>query len=170
MEPVHGHICEARMMKCVAFLAKRRTKVHEFRTDKDSFYKESMFSLPDTPMGTAHLHTHTRTWALTQESHHQSRWRITRVKADTSLHGWLSCAICRPPKIDQTLSGASAAVGGKTFCPYEEKMCCLSLPVCLFVCQYCVRQWEKVSFLYHHRNLQQRFIFPKTLTVQIGTF
>lgn len=54
-----GHICEARMMKCVAFLAKRRTDVHEFHTDKDSFYKESVFSLPDTPMGTTHLHTHT---------------------------------------------------------------------------------------------------------------
>lgn len=168
MKPVHGHICEARMMKCVAFLAKRRTKVHEFHTDKDSFYKESVFSLPDTPMGTTHLHTHT--WALTQESHHQSRCRITRVKADTSLHGWLSCAICRPRKIGQTLADACAAVGGKTFCPYEEKMCCLSLPVCLFVCQYCVRQREKVSFLSHQRNLQQRFIFPKTLTVQIGTF
>lgn len=52
MKPVHGHICEARMMKCVAFFAKRRTKVHEFHTDKDSFYKESVFSLQDTPMGT----------------------------------------------------------------------------------------------------------------------
>lgn len=167
MKPGHGHICEARMMKCVAFPAKRCTKVHEFHTDKDSFYMELVFSLPDTPM-TTHLHTHT--WALTQESHHQSRCRITQVKADTSLHGWLSCAICRPQKNGQTLSGASAAVGGKTFCPYEEKMCCLSLPVCLFVCQYCVRQREKVSFLYHHWNLQQRFVFPKTLTVQIGMF